>query len=138
MIWEDTNARVHKQKSSIGFGVARFVNQYVKELEASVPFEAKWRYPFGYAIKLNFDSSFDVHKSKLASGVVARNAYGRVLMSCSFIHEWVPSSFAGKALACLRAVQVGMENNWSKVIVEGDTLRIIKKCQSTESNKSIA
>ncbi|KAA3481459.1 reverse transcriptase [Gossypium australe] len=49
----------------------------------------------------------------------------------------VTSAFAAEALACRRAVRIGMENTWPEVIVEGDSYAVIKKCNSKEQDKSM-
>lgn len=50
--------------------------------------------------------------------------------------EHVAFAFAAKALACQLAVQTSLENGWRQVMIEGDTLSIIKKCQSKSMDKS--
>lgn len=39
------------------------------------------------------------------------------------------SDFAAEAIACRKVVQVGFEQDWPKIIVEGDSLTVIKKCK---------
>ncbi|MBA0770154.1 hypothetical protein Gotri_018825, partial [Gossypium trilobum] len=44
--------------------------------------------------------------------IVARDSEGKVLLSCSEIHNDVSSAFAAEAIACWKAVQVGVEKGW--------------------------
>ncbi|MBA0648913.1 hypothetical protein Goklo_016546 [Gossypium klotzschianum] len=91
--------------------------------------QREWSHPPGSIVKINFDSAYDGRHYKLASGIVARNTKGIVLLSCLEIHKEVASTFAAEALACRKAVQIGIEMQWPKIIIEGDSLAIIKKCQ---------
>ncbi|MBA0586127.1 hypothetical protein Gorai_016880, partial [Gossypium raimondii] len=57
-------------------------------------------------VKINFDDAHDGHHHQSASGIVAKNTNGTVLLSCSEIHQEVAFAFATKALACRRAAQI--------------------------------
>lgn len=54
----------------------------------------------------------------------------------SKICENVTSSFTAEALACCRAVRLGVEKGWQQIEIKGDALSIIKKCQSQAQDKS--
>ncbi|MBA0683303.1 hypothetical protein Goari_024970, partial [Gossypium aridum] len=92
--------------------------------------------PSGYAIKINFNGAYNGHNFRLTLGIIARNVEGRVLISCLEIHDGVSTVFSVEALTCHWAVQMGLEMGWSEVTVEGDSLAIIKKCQTHNPNKS--
>lgn len=87
-------------------------------------------------IKINFDGAYDGTHHQSASGIVIRNEEGVVLLSCSEIHHGVTSAFAAKAIACRKAVQIGFEHEWPKIIIEGDSLTIIKKCTNKSQDRS--
>ncbi|MBA0729229.1 hypothetical protein Golax_022797, partial [Gossypium laxum] len=72
-----------------------------------------------------------------ASGIVARDAEGKVLLSCSEIHNDITFAFAAEAIACWKAVQIGVENGWQLIIFEGDSLVIIKKCNTKGQDRSL-
>ncbi|MBA0758537.1 hypothetical protein Gotri_021520 [Gossypium trilobum] len=59
-----------------------------------------------------------------------------VLIVRSKLHENVGSAFAAAALACLCAIQTGIEMGLSETIIEGDALSIVKKCQNHVMDKS--
>ncbi|MBA0712537.1 hypothetical protein Golax_011636, partial [Gossypium laxum] len=61
---------------------------------------------------------------------------GGVLVSASVLNNNVSSMFATKALACVQALRFGTELGLASEVVEGDSLSIIKKCQSNEIDKS--
>ncbi|KAA3472534.1 glycine, alanine and asparagine-rich protein-like [Gossypium australe] len=71
------------------------------------------------------------------SEVVLRNNEGTILLSHLEIHRRVPSAFAVEALACRTAVKIAMEKTWSDVIIEGDSLTVIKKCNSRNKDRSM-
>ncbi|PPS08657.1 hypothetical protein GOBAR_AA11989 [Gossypium barbadense] len=87
-------------------------------------------------VKINFGDAYDDCKCKLASGIVAKNAEGAILLPYSKTHEEVPFAFSAEALVCRRVAQIGMEMQWSEIISKGDSLAIIKKCQSKNQDKS--
>ncbi|MBA0587012.1 hypothetical protein Gorai_000149, partial [Gossypium raimondii] len=74
--------------------------------------------PSGYAIKINFNGAYNGHNFRSTLGIIARNVEGRVLISCLEIHDGVSTVFSVEALACHRAVQMGLEMGWSEVTVE--------------------
>ncbi|MBA0581930.1 hypothetical protein Gorai_024088 [Gossypium raimondii] len=64
----------------------------------------KWTYPPGKSVKIKFDGAYDGRHFQSASGIVARNNEGTVLLSCLEIHQEVASAFAAEALACHEVV----------------------------------
>lgn len=46
-------------------------------------------------------------------------------------------TFATEALACYRAIQLGIDEGWAEVIIEGDALSVIKKSKSQVVDKSL-
>ncbi|MBA0729851.1 hypothetical protein Golax_022988, partial [Gossypium laxum] len=111
-IWGDRNDRVHKKVSKSGKVIGRFV------------------------VKINFDAAYAEKFNQAAMGIVASESEGKVLLSCPEIYQRVVSAFAAEALACRRATQIGIDMNWEKVIIEGDSLSIIKKCKTSIPDKS--
>ncbi|MBA0604863.1 hypothetical protein Godav_017495 [Gossypium davidsonii] len=53
------------------------------------------------------------------------------------LHSNVSSPFLAEAIACLQAVKLGISLGLRSVTIRGDSKTVIKKCQSTERNKSI-
>ncbi|KAK5812692.1 hypothetical protein PVK06_028130 [Gossypium arboreum] len=96
----------------------------------------KWKNPPGQGVKINFDGAYDARHFQSASGIVVRNREGVVLFSCLEIHQEVPSAFAAEAVTCRKAIQIGIEMKWSEIIVEGDSLSVIKKCKAKRQDKS--
>lgn len=72
-------------------------------------------------VKINFDGAYDGRHYQSTPGIMARNDDGTVLLSCSKIHEGVASAFAAEAIACRKAVQIGIEKQWPTIIIEVDS-----------------
>ncbi|MBA0861675.1 hypothetical protein Goshw_030299 [Gossypium schwendimanii] len=69
---------------------------------------------------------------------MARNDDGTVLLSYSEIHQGVASVFAAEAIVCRKAVQIGIEKQCPTIIIEVDSLAIIKKRKNNSQNRSQA
>ncbi|MBA0799518.1 hypothetical protein Gohar_010030, partial [Gossypium harknessii] len=95
--------------------------------------EIAW-FIINYIIEINETDRRNLTKEHEA--VEWRVHLGRVLISCLEIHDGLSTVFSVEALACHRAVQMGLEMGWSEVTVEGDSLAIRKKCQTHNPNKS--
>ncbi|MFQ6636745.1 hypothetical protein Gotur_012684 [Gossypium turneri] len=139
-IWGDRNDRVHKKVSKSGKALGRFVNSYISELNEidknksqSSIISRKWRKPPDQFVKINFNAAYDRKYNRATAGIVARDNKGKVLLSCSKNYQQVTSAFAAEALACRKVTKIGIERKWEKIIIEGDSLSIIKKCKSINS-----
>ncbi|XP_012477492.1 uncharacterized protein LOC105793109 [Gossypium raimondii] len=116
-IWGDRNNRVHNKVNKSGKEIGRFVSSYITELDG-------------------IGKTYDGKSKQSTAGIVARNNEGKVLLSCSMIYQQVASPFAAEALASQKAIKIGKEMKWRKIIIEGDSLSIIKKCRSNIPDKS--
>ncbi|MBA0755689.1 hypothetical protein Gogos_020735, partial [Gossypium gossypioides] len=118
-IWGDRNRRIHEGKVSNGKKIANFTSNYITELtgfekrkSAKIIKNKRWRHPHREFIKINFDGAYNESQNCSASGIVARDAEGRVLLSYLEIHSEITSAFAAEAIACWKAVQIGVDNGW--------------------------
>ncbi|KAK5774837.1 hypothetical protein PVK06_042699 [Gossypium arboreum] len=59
-----------------------------------------------------------------------------VLASKTTVHTDIFSSFAAEANACLQAIKVRRDLGLNHVIIEGDSLTVIKKVQSQKRDRS--
>lgn len=71
------------------------------------------------------------------SGLVVRDSVGRVLVSKSVLHDGVGSAFEAEALSCQEAIKLGLGMNRQRIIFEGYSLTIIKKCVSQKEDLSV-
>ncbi|KAA3466986.1 reverse transcriptase [Gossypium australe] len=146
MIWSDLSEDI-----SVAFPFTDFVEWLTKavanlplnELDATKTVNqstfndaVKWKSPSGQTVKINFDGAFDERSKLSASGVVVRDRYGFVLLASTELHKGVVSAFVAEAIACCRATQVALDINREEVIIEGDSLSIIKKCNTKGLDKS--
>ncbi|MBA0702951.1 hypothetical protein Goari_005640, partial [Gossypium aridum] len=143
-MWGDRNKRIHEGKFSNGKEVANFINSYISEITSlgkrymSFTGEKKrWKYPQGVFIKINFDGAYNKSQNRSASGVVVRYSEGKILLSCLEIHNDISSAFAAEAISWWKVVQVGTEKGWQFLILEGDSLAIIKKCSTKGQDRSM-
>ncbi|KAA3472610.1 reverse transcriptase [Gossypium australe] len=142
--WGDRNSKIHDNKVSTGNEIGNFINSYIAELDGLEKMKTSkveemkcWSYPPRNFVKVNFDGAFDGKNNVSASGVVIRDNLGITLLSRSKVHKGVLSAFAAEALACRIAVKTAMETTWSDIIIEGDSLTTIRKCNSRHQDKSM-
>ncbi|MFQ6653894.1 hypothetical protein Gotur_025083 [Gossypium turneri] len=122
-IWGDRNRRIQEGKVSNGKETANFINNYINELthfeirkSAKITEKQRWQHPHRELIKINFDGAYNESQYCSASGIVARDAEGRVLLSYSELQKDITFAFAAEAIACWRAVQIGVDRGWQSVI----------------------
>ncbi|PPD77412.1 hypothetical protein GOBAR_DD25653 [Gossypium barbadense] len=143
-IWGEMNKRVHEKANRSGKKIASFIKRHIYELngiEEKVPNiltgVRKWKHPPGQFVNINFDAAYDGNLCQSAVGIVARDSEGNILLSFTEIHHLVVSAFAAKAIACRTTTQIGIDMQWSNIIIEGDALSIIKKCKIKSHDKSM-
>ncbi|KAL4369153.1 hypothetical protein GQ457_05G006010 [Hibiscus cannabinus] len=71
------------------------------------------------------------------SGIIARNSRGLIMAACSFLHRNVVDAFVAEAYACKQAVCFAKDLGFTRVIIEGDSLIIIKKLNSGKVDRSV-
>ncbi|KAA3468559.1 reverse transcriptase [Gossypium australe] len=142
-IWGDRNSRIHDKSSRSSQEIVRFIIGYLHELDGIRTNNSKnsneikkWKCPPENRLKINFDRAFDGKNKASASGVVVRDSRGNVIISCAIIHRGVQTAFEAEALACRRATQIALDMDRKDSIIEGDSLTVIKKCQSSDQDKS--
>ncbi|KAK9004257.1 hypothetical protein V6N11_002063 [Hibiscus sabdariffa] len=91
----------------------------------------------GSIIKLNFDASFNSASNSSVSGIVARDSHGFILAACTCPHRGIADAFIAEAVACEKAVSFALDLGFRSVQIEGDSLSVIKKINSTAMDKSI-
>ncbi|KAL4336242.1 hypothetical protein GQ457_07G016650 [Hibiscus cannabinus] len=122
-----------------------FIRSHYAELEALnkppsnhlVVNHGVWSTPAANSIKINFDTHFMSSINKSVSGVIARNFLGQILGACAYPHLSVADPFVAEAKACEMVVSFAIELGFRQIQVEGDSLSIIKKLNSTIADKSV-
>ncbi|KAA3465749.1 reverse transcriptase [Gossypium australe] len=138
-IWGDRNSRIHEKSNRSSREIVRFIYSYIQDLEGirtniskNLSVNRKWRNPPATRLKINFDGRRNIS----ADRVVVRDSSGNILLSSADIHKGVHTTFAAEALAYRRATQIALNMKEEDMIIEGDSLTVIKKCQSTVQDKS--
>ena len=85
-----------------------------------------WSKPPSGIIKVNWDAAVDGKQKRIGIRVVARNHDGRVLAMMSKIMEYIQDLVTAKALASRRAIKFNHSLGISRIILEGDTIQIVK------------
>ncbi|XP_012448836.1 uncharacterized protein LOC105772032 [Gossypium raimondii] len=89
-----------------------------------------WRPPKSGVIKLNFDASFASNTNFFISAVLARDSVGQIMGACSYPLLDVANTFVAEARACEKALCFALDMGFRKVVLEGDSLKVIKKLNS--------
>ncbi|KAK8523062.1 hypothetical protein V6N13_076276 [Hibiscus sabdariffa] len=79
---------------------------------------------------------FYVSNSSSCSGIVIRNSLGQSVRACCKKVYHVSSSFTVEALAAVHRMEFAVDLGFTNVIIEGDSLSIIKKLNNREANLS--
>ncbi|KAK8974367.1 hypothetical protein V6N11_034921 [Hibiscus sabdariffa] len=140
------NEIVHERSACSTAKVSTFILAFLLELESLVDIPApktgikdvKWFPPDGDIIKINFDASFHICSKSSVSRVVARNSQGLIVAACTHPHSRVVDAFIVEALAYKLAVTFAIDLGFHSVMVEGDSLSVIKKlCHTPPRGKSV-
>ncbi|KAK8626275.1 hypothetical protein V6N13_133926 [Hibiscus sabdariffa] len=86
-----------------------------------------WQAPPENVYKFNFDTSYNSQYRSATSGVIGRDRTGEVMVSCVVSHNNVLNELMTESLACLQTVCYAKELGFKRVIIEGDSLIVIKK-----------
>ncbi|KAK5775371.1 hypothetical protein PVK06_043255 [Gossypium arboreum] len=87
-------------------------------------------------MKINFNTSFQGHMLKSFSELVGRDSEGQIVGMKIILNDYIPSSFAGEAIACLQGVQMGLDLDFQRVILEGDSITMENKLQNEKEDVS--
>ncbi|MBA0582363.1 hypothetical protein Gorai_024514 [Gossypium raimondii] len=77
-----------------------------------------WRPPENQYSQINFDVAYNPQQFRLASGLVARNSKGEVLVSQAILEKDIASLFAAKACAWSQAMRLGIQMGVGKIEIE--------------------
>lgn len=142
-LWYDCNTKIHDKKIRTSEEITQFICDYLKELDEidskesnRSSLQARWEFPSGSCVKINFDAAYDSLHSRSVVGLVARNGTGSILVFCFEICVGVSFCFAAEALACVKVERLRLSHGWPKVVIEGDSLTVVKKCQTSANDRS--
>lgn len=87
-------------------------------------------------VKINFDRAFTKESNRSCSWLVIGDSLGKVLVARTILHQNVGSLFALEGIACYWALQTCRKGGWLEAIIEGDSLSIIRKCNTDKEDIS--
>ncbi|MBA0707508.1 hypothetical protein Golax_019548, partial [Gossypium laxum] len=88
------------------------------------------RAPESSYVKINFDVAFNKQGNRSCSGIVIRDLNSLVLGSKAVLNVNIPVMFAAEALTCVQMIQMGLDQCFTTMKVEGDALSVVKKLQT--------
>ncbi|KAK8715938.1 hypothetical protein V6N13_043262 [Hibiscus sabdariffa] len=144
-IWFSRNKLVHEGYRNSVYEVVSFANAFIHEQDSISVLNgttgplvlSRWEAPPHPAIKVNFDSAFNQQNSSVISGAIRRSSEGLVMAACVIPHSNVPDAFVAEAVVCQQAVQFVKDMGLLNVIIEGDSLTVIKKLNYDSHDRSI-
>ncbi|MBA0753649.1 hypothetical protein Gogos_020071 [Gossypium gossypioides] len=144
LIWFSRNQLIHEGKNTTGRVLAQNVQRHMAEYEGIKVLKNNGKMNRSYRIQedilrttIHFDAAFDSRTLKSATGLVGWDLRGNLLALKTVIHSNVPSPFAAEAYACLEGTKLGISLRTQSVQLMGDSKTIIKKCQTTSTDKSV-
>ncbi|KAK9991412.1 hypothetical protein SO802_026397 [Lithocarpus litseifolius] len=85
-----------------------------------------WEPPPESAFKLNFNATIFFELNRTDIGVIIRNYKGKVMAAMSARGPTIHSSEEGELLACRKAVEFAIDAGFSRLVLEGDNVNVIK------------
>lgn len=142
-LWYERSKKINDGLDRSSEEISKSIFHYLVEIDGIgavknrlVAVKDHWAPIEGKGVKINFDASFEAQRFRSGTGIVARDSDGRVIESKAVLHERVCSPFAAEALACLEAIKMGKEIGEDNTALEADSLTVVKKSRSGESDKS--
>ncbi|KAA3468379.1 reverse transcriptase [Gossypium australe] len=144
-LWFTRNKLIHEGRKFSIQDILCFIQRYAWELKLngaknslSLPTTTVfWHPPPLGVIKLNFDASFNKDPNSSIAAVIARNDKGLVMGVCVYQYVDIVDAFVAEARACERALLFAIDMGFRKIILEGDSLTIIKKVGSNLEDRSV-
>ncbi|KAA3472112.1 reverse transcriptase [Gossypium australe] len=144
-IWYMRNKMVHEGCKFSLDEIVCFIRRYVYELNLSCTSNllsiskntAFWKPPLPGIIKLNFDASFVNATNSAIVGVVGRNDRGLIMGACTYQINDAADAFVAESRACERAILFAIDMGFRKIMVEGDSLTVIKKIRAELDDRSV-
>ncbi|MBA0839262.1 hypothetical protein Goarm_005011, partial [Gossypium armourianum] len=92
----------------------------------------------GITVKANFDVTFNQITKQAIVGVTIKNREGSVMAAGTYPYENVADSVVAEARVCLSAMILLEELGFREVVVEGDSLTVIRKIRAIEDGNRAA
>ncbi|MBA0853861.1 hypothetical protein Goshw_023047 [Gossypium schwendimanii] len=121
-IWAARNKALHEGIHQSAPETTQFIHLYIGELEAvNRKLPGRW---------------IEIERWRPLEPPI--NSEGKMIGSRTVMNKNIPNPFAAEALACLLAIEMGIDMNLKEVVVvEGDALTIVKKMHSMSDDRSV-
>ncbi|KAL0004268.1 hypothetical protein SO802_011829 [Lithocarpus litseifolius] len=96
-----------------------------------------WEPPLESAFKLNFDAAVFSKVNRSGVEAIICNYKGEIMVAMSARGPVVHSSEEGELLACRKAIKFGIDAGFSRLVIEGDNVNVIKAISSQAANLSL-
>ncbi|KAH1031923.1 hypothetical protein J1N35_044097 [Gossypium stocksii] len=134
-VWQHRNKIYYQGGRQSVFGLVSFIKAYYIEtsnVETAIATnimqnDNAWNPPTMNVVKANFDASFNRQDHSSVAGIIFRDSEGHILAACTYPNNFVADPTTTEARACLQAVIVDEELGFRRLVVEGDSLTVIKK-----------
>ncbi|KAL0010234.1 hypothetical protein SO802_005342 [Lithocarpus litseifolius] len=98
---------------------------------------ASWEPPPKSAFKLNFDAVVFSEANRTGVRAIIHNYKGEVMAAMFARGSAVQSSEEGELLECTKAIEFTIDASFSRLVIEGDNVDVIKAISSQEANVSL-
>ena len=95
-----------------------------------------WQPPEGIMYKLNFDATVFADMTSSGIGVIIRNNRWQVMAALSSKSHAVVDSEEAEVLACRKVLEFAVDVGFSKLIVEGNNINVMKSIKSNQVDLS--
>ena len=96
-----------------------------------------WQPPPPSAYKLNFDAAIFSELGRSGVGANVCNEQGQVMAAMTASGPKVNSSEEAELLACRRSIEFAVDAGFTKMIIEGDNVNVMKAISSSRINYSL-
>ncbi|KAK5819441.1 hypothetical protein PVK06_024441 [Gossypium arboreum] len=127
--------KAHHQGEKLNtFEVIKFIKAYhvksnIINTETSIAtrqINSIWVQPRADMITYNFGTEFCNNTFKSVMGILFKDCEGHILVACIYHNIFIADATTEEVKACLQAVSVSEELGFRNLIVEGDSLTVIK------------
>ncbi|KAL4367611.1 hypothetical protein GQ457_05G013400 [Hibiscus cannabinus] len=135
-MWNRRNHLVHKSIILPVRVVVDYANDYVAAFDPSMSYNTcnrsdRWRGPPVRTVKFNVDGAYIQETGAAVIGVMIRNEYGLMIDGQA---KTIPGiAELAEAWVFLEGIKMAAANEWTKVIIEGDSLGIINRGSQANS-----
>ncbi|KAG8499204.1 hypothetical protein CXB51_005655 [Gossypium anomalum] len=120
-----------------GYGRDLSLNQEISNPSLRSMAREVWKPPDAGVYKLNFDAGFQHNLQITVTAVIVRDSEGEIVGAETYLFSNVSDACLAEARACERALLFAVEKGFRRLIIEGDSLTVIKSIHKKEKDKYV-